>query len=174
VSKLHVLALRGIVTDLGADKGVLLSEAGFQSGAQEAANLTNVELTSIRDLRENASGNVYAMRLRDLFDRVGVCKDRYWGISKDDRIKFGLRADVNEHPYSGARVADMCLDLLTRAFRGTYPFKSDAIDAYLLFGRDKEFGSPMEVALLVEKKVSELERKLDAYDRQYAKSVGRR
>lgn len=32
VSKLHVLALREIVTDLGADRGILLSESGFQSG----------------------------------------------------------------------------------------------------------------------------------------------
>ena len=29
VSKLHVLALREIVADVGADRGILLSEAGF-------------------------------------------------------------------------------------------------------------------------------------------------
>jgi hypothetical protein len=37
-----VLALRQIVTDVGADRGILLSEKGFQSGAVEAATLTNV------------------------------------------------------------------------------------------------------------------------------------
>ena len=36
VSKLHVMALREIVADIGADRGILLSESGFQSGAIEA------------------------------------------------------------------------------------------------------------------------------------------
>ncbi len=35
ISKLHVLALREIVSDTGADRGILLSESGFQSGAIE-------------------------------------------------------------------------------------------------------------------------------------------
>ena len=39
VSKLHVLALREIVTDTGSDRGILLAEKGFQRGAAEAAVL---------------------------------------------------------------------------------------------------------------------------------------
>ena len=46
VSKLHVLGLRQIVADVGADRGILLAEAGFQSGAAEAAALTNVQLVN--------------------------------------------------------------------------------------------------------------------------------
>ena len=89
VSKLHVLALREIVADVGADRGILLSESGFQSGAIEAANLTNVQVTSIGELRETAGESINAMRLRDLFDRVGICKDRYWEIPKKERIRVG-------------------------------------------------------------------------------------
>src|ERR1700730_10495434 len=55
VSKLHVLALREIVTDVGADRGILLAESGFQSGAVEAAKLTNVYVTSFADLRGTAT-----------------------------------------------------------------------------------------------------------------------
>jgi len=166
VSKLHVLALREIVADLGADRGILLSEEGFQSGAREAANLTNVQVTSIAELRETAGSSISAMRLRDLYDRVGICKDRYWDIPKDRRIAYGLRAEVSEHNYSGARTVELCADLLTRAFRGIYPFQSDTVEAILLFGRDKYFQSPMEVTDLVQEKISELERKLDARSRQ--------
>src|SRR5215469_13423487 len=36
--KLHVLALREIVTDFGTDRGILVSESGFQAGAVEAAS----------------------------------------------------------------------------------------------------------------------------------------
>jgi hypothetical protein len=166
VSKLHVLALREIVADVGADRGILLSEAGFQSGAREAANLTNVQVTSISEMRETASSSIYAMRLRELFDRVGICKDRYWEISKDERIKFGLRSDVGEHDYSGAMIVDMCADLLTRAFRGIYSFQSETIQAFVFFGRDKYFESPKEIVDLVEEKISDLEAKLDDCDRQ--------
>ena len=131
VNKLHVIALREIVSDIGADRGILLSEAGFQSGAIEAASLTNIQVTSLADVSESASKSIYAMRLRDLYDRVGICKDRYWDISKAERIIYGLRADVAEHDYSGARVIDMCTDLLTRAFRGIYPFQCDSIAAFV-------------------------------------------
>ena len=166
VNKLHVLALREIVSDVGADRGILLSESGFQSGAIEAANLTNIQVTSIADMRESASNSIYAMRLRDLYDRVGICKDRYWEIPKEERIKYGLRPDVGEHDYSGARVIDMCTDLLTRAFRGIYPFQSEEIEAFIQFGRDKSFESPNEIIELVEQKISELEEKLNHYEQQ--------
>lgn len=166
VNKLHVLALREIVADIGADRGILLSEAGFQSGAREAANLTNVQITSISELRALANRSIYAMRLRELFDRVGICKDRYWKISKAERIKFGLRAGVGEFGHSGDRIVDMCTDLLTRAFRESYPFQSETVEAYRLFGKDKYFESPREIVDLVEKIVSELEAKLDDFDRQ--------
>lgn len=166
VSKLHVLALREIVSDVGADRGILLSEVGFQSGAREAANLTNVQVTSINEMHETASSSIYAMRLRNLFNRVGICKDRYWGIPKDERIKFGLRAEFNEHDYSGIRIVDMCADLLTRAFQDVYPFQSKTLEAFMLFGKDKYFESPKEIVDVVEEKISDLEAKLDNYDDQ--------
>lgn len=166
VSKLHVLALREIVSDIGADRGILLSESGFQSGAREAANLTNVQVTSLIELQELAGESISAMRLRELYDRVGICKDRYWDISKEDRIKFGIRSEVGVAEYSGARVIDMCVDLLTRAFRGVYPFKTEDIQAFVLFGSDKLFVSPAEVVSLVEDKISVLEKKLNDYELQ--------
>lgn len=64
VAKLHVLALREIVTDVGADRGILLAESGFQSGAEEAADLTNVQLTSLGEFRATARDSLNAMRLR--------------------------------------------------------------------------------------------------------------
>lgn len=108
VTKLHVLALREIVTDVGADRGILLSESGFQSGAKEAANLTNVQLTSLDEMRETARDSFNAMRLRELYDRVEICRERYWNISKEDRIEAGLRPDVGGYSYSGARTVDCC------------------------------------------------------------------
>lgn len=55
VDKGEVMKLRGIVTDLGADRGIIISEAGFQSGAQAAARGTNITLvSSLREFEKTA------------------------------------------------------------------------------------------------------------------------
>ncbi|MCN9538091.1 restriction endonuclease, partial [Klebsiella pneumoniae] len=117
VSKLHVLALREIVTEIGADRGILLSESGFQSGAIEAANLTNVHITSLAELSLSASKDIYSMRLRELYNQVEICNERYWNIPKDERIKYGLRPEVGAINYSAPRVVELCRDLFSRSFR---------------------------------------------------------
>ena len=127
VSKLHVLALREIVADSGADRGILLSESGFQSGAIEAANLTNVQVTSLAELGLSASNDIISMRLREIFDRIGLCKDHYWDISKADRKEHGLRHELGEPGYSGAATIELCNEILTRAFRGVFPFTIDSL-----------------------------------------------
>jgi restriction system protein len=104
VDKLHVLALREIVTDLGADRGILLSEAGFQSGAKDAATLTNVHISSLASLRGTASEEFTAMRLRELYDRIEACRERYWKIPKGTRIECRLRPDVGAGGYAGDHV----------------------------------------------------------------------
>lgn len=172
VSKLHVLALREIVADLGADRGILLCEAGFQSGAVEAANLTNVQVTSLEHVRLTAGGDISAMRLRELYDRVENCRQQYWDLPKDLRIEHGLREDVGEYGYSGARVVELCLDLVTRAFRGTYPFQTDALAVFVEFGKDKQFSSAEEVIGIVAPKVDELEKRLRVATTEIQKHQG--
>lgn len=58
-----VLALRTLVLDLGADRGLLMSESGFQSGAIRTANQKNITLTSLDDLRVNAAEEILASRV---------------------------------------------------------------------------------------------------------------
>jgi restriction system protein len=164
VSKLHVLGLREIVVDVGADRGILLSEAGFQSGAIEAANLTNVHVTSLAQLRLSASGDIYAMRLRELFDRTEKCRQRYWDIPKDDRIEHGLRSYVGVPGYSGYHVIDYCSDLLAKAFRGVFPLEVENLLSSAYPDIPYEFTTPNEVVEELELLISELESKLDTYE----------
>jgi hypothetical protein len=58
-----VLALRTLVLDLGADRGLLMSESGFQSGAIRTASQKNITLTSLDDLRANAAEEILASRV---------------------------------------------------------------------------------------------------------------
>jgi len=160
IKKLHVLALREIVSDTGADRGVLLSESGFQSGAAEAAGLTNVHLTTLARLRSDASDVVCRMRLTDLYDRVEACRERYWNLPKGLRIEHGLRPDTGASGYSGALVISLADDLLRKGFRDVYPFEPE----YMLRAANRIeqalVESPVALIGMLEPMVADLEARL--------------
>jgi restriction system protein len=152
-------ALREIVTDTGADRGILLAEAGFQRGAVEAANPANVQLTSLADLNVTTPEQISAARLPELFDRVEECNSRYWKIPKDQRIQDGLRFDV-EFGYSGARVLEACKDILSRASVGRFPFRCETTAGFFMPELQLDFQSATQVVLTVDGLLRELEAKL--------------
>jgi restriction system protein len=161
VTKLHVLALREIVSDLGADRGILLCEVGFQSGAIEAANLTNVQVTSLAALAESSRDTIYAARLRELYNRTEKCKDRYWAIPKDVRIEHGIRSDVGEPPvYSGSAVVQLSQELLSRAFRGAYPIQVHAFERHLHPELPDEIRNNEEMVVVLERLLADFETRL--------------
>jgi restriction system protein len=162
VNKLHVLALREIVADLGADRGILLCEVGFQSGALEAATLTNVHPTVLANLVGTASTDLTAMRLRELYDRVETCRVRYWDLPKSVRIEAGLRPDTGAFGYSGNVVIDLANDLIAKTLRGNYPVVVDTMQAYAIFGQAREFTSAAEILSVVTPMVVDLEERLAA------------
>lgn len=55
IPKERLLTLDGIVKDVGADRGFLVAESGFQAGAIRAAEHTNITLTSLADLNEQTA-----------------------------------------------------------------------------------------------------------------------
>lgn len=163
VNKLHVLALREIVADTGADRGILLSESGFQIGAKEAAALTNVHLQSLAESEAAASAEVIAMRLAELNDRAQRCRVIYWELPKSLRIQYGLRPDVGELAYSGSAVIQLAENSILKAFRGVYPFEADYMSrAAASWHFPETLTSPEHVVAHLEPLVAELEGKLAA------------
>jgi restriction system protein len=165
-----VLALREIVADVGADRGILLSEAGFQSGAIEAATLTNVKVTSLAEASISATNDIYSMRLRDLFNRLEDSSDRYWDIDKDQRIEHGLRPDVGEWGYSGNRAIELARELLSRAFRDRYPISLGKLAELVEPNLPAQFHSAEEVFAAVKRLVDELEQRLNKYESTHRKT----
>lgn len=55
IPKERVLTLDGIVKDVGADRGFLVAESGFQAGAFRATKHTNITLTSLAELHEETA-----------------------------------------------------------------------------------------------------------------------
>jgi hypothetical protein len=72
VPKEKVLALQSIAQDIGADRAFLLSERGFQSGAIRVAQHTNVTLTNLQDLRDNAKDYSLQAKLASVAKRYSV------------------------------------------------------------------------------------------------------
>ena len=89
VPKEKVLALQSLLDDLGADRGFLLSEGGFQSGAVTAARLSRITLSSIGDLRQNADEDLRELKWQQLYERMARAAERFRELSvvtrADDR-----------------------------------------------------------------------------------------
>jgi hypothetical protein len=76
VGKLHVAALAEIVSDVGADRGILISDSGFQAGAIRVARDRNISLTDITDLRENAADEILELGLRECRSTILRMRER--------------------------------------------------------------------------------------------------
>ncbi|GEM_PF-4761421 len=180
VTKEKVLALRSIVEDTGADRGFIMAESGYQSGALQAARLSNTTLTSLQDLKETLAYEVGIAHLDSLWIRCESCRERYWSIPKGDRVNLGLRPDAGGFGYSG--------DVVIRAVEGTlqevrsrgFPIAYDrtyrALNSYgggtrartdALVGTVCE--NPSDLFDVLDAEMRQLEARLDASEAELAK-----
>lgn len=70
VPKEKVLTLLSIVQDVGADRGFMLSENGFQSGASKSSVQTNISLSSLKELHDIVNESLVEDALQRLLWRV--------------------------------------------------------------------------------------------------------
>lgn len=84
VGKDRVLVLAHIVTDVGADRGILLSESGFQAGALRQARQSNITLTSLADLRENAEEEAGQIALTLALRRITLLIGRAHSLTRTE------------------------------------------------------------------------------------------
>ncbi|WP_217533118.1 restriction endonuclease [Vibrio metschnikovii] len=123
VNKSHVLALRTIVDDVGADKGFIVSKLGFQSGALEAAKSSNVKLKTFDELKAETKDMVEAEIIKMYKKRLHLLEDRYWSHSKKTRIKYRLRDDVYDFSmnFSGQLILAAARQAILAAEDFNYP-----------------------------------------------------
>lgn len=95
ISKEKVLALISIVDDIGADKGILLSEKGFQSGAIRSAEKSNIVLTSLADLAVTTGPSLGDAVVSRLYWRSSKVKDRLFQI-KHQKYGQGLPSPLDD------------------------------------------------------------------------------
>ncbi|MNF56474.1 Restriction endonuclease [compost metagenome] len=123
VPKEKVLALRSIVGEVGADRGFLISDKGFQKGAIEAAESTNIQLTTFNELKEFTKNAVQTEMLNAYETRADLLSKRYWSHKKSTRIKYGLRDDTFDYSlrFSGQLFIGLIFATIDRARKNQYP-----------------------------------------------------
>jgi len=98
VNKLQVLGLRTIVDDIGADKGFIISEKGFQSGAIEASKNSNIKLITLSQLIIETKELIQSEIIKSYKKRLFLIEHRFWAHDKHIRVKYGLRGDTWDYP----------------------------------------------------------------------------
>lgn len=161
VDKSHVLTLRSIVEDVGADRGILLSDSGAQSGAVAVTHKSNVHVTSIVNLKAMAADEIVLEQVRALPRRVAMAHARYWALSKSHREEYGLRPEGAAGGYSGAVVLMQIKDVLFSALAEQYPPRGDMLPNLGLH-------SPDEALAWVYPQLADLELKLEAAEKGLA------
>lgn len=123
VTKSHVLTLRSIADDLGVDRAFIVSKAGFQSGAIDAAENTNVRLKTMSELKSETKGLIEFEIIKTYDKRLSILEDRYWSHSKSNRIKYKLRHDTFDFasPFVGQIVLATARKALLAAYDKSYP-----------------------------------------------------
>lgn len=161
VSKMHVLALREIVHDTEADRGIILAENGFQSGALEAASFANIRLSSLIELRAQTKSEFYALRTSELLNRLERCHYLYWELPKQFRIEAGLKLDGPDN-YSSDMAMRFSKDILREAKFGSYPIVMGPALPLMFPPFSKKMENLEDVVEVVNAVVTDLEKRLDA------------
>ncbi|MBJ2156604.1 restriction endonuclease [Variovorax sp. IB41] len=116
IPKEKVMALAAIVQDVGADRGFLLSEVGFQSGALLAARSSNITLTSLEDLSQATDRFAIDLQLGQTTWVVRKAKSRLMELKR--------KSDEYEYDFNRLRLSSelsVCELLLQDASEGKYP-----------------------------------------------------
>jgi len=127
VSKLHVIALLKIVEETGTDKGFIISQKGFQSGALEAAEMSNVRLLTFDELAEVSKEVFHKDILKTYGRRLNYIVNRYYGHDKFIRIKYGLRHDTYDYnvQFSVHYILMAAAKVLRQAREHQYPIDTE-------------------------------------------------
>jgi Restriction endonuclease len=131
VPKEKVLALQAIVQDIGAERGWLISEIGFQGGAVHCAENTNITLTSLKCLREEATEYYRESQIKGLLFQVEALQ---WDLQNHIADK-GAHADPKKgfwHPpsacYETIGRLSMFEQVLKRGLHSDYPIVCDVME----------------------------------------------
>lgn len=121
--KEKVLALRSIVDDVGADRGFVMAEGGYESGTLQAARFANVVLTSLANLRETLAYELGLASLSSLDARlVGVATATGPSTSRTESTSVSGRTKVPVVSWGMSYSRLLNTRFVRRCFEGSLSF----------------------------------------------------
>lgn len=90
VPKEKVQALKSIVEDIGADKGIIVTEIGFQSGAIYSSNFTNISLKIFKKLKESVKEEIEQKLIKNMGEKVDNLLHRTHGFVTNEVVNENL------------------------------------------------------------------------------------
>lgn len=70
VRKAQVGTLVGVLEDIGAEKGIIVSKKGFQPGAHKLASYTNIDLLTFRELIKKSELHLERFKIHYILDKI--------------------------------------------------------------------------------------------------------
>ena len=70
VKKEQVSTLLGVLADIGAEKGIIVSKKGFQDGAHRLAAYTNIDLLTFPELIEKSQLNIERFKINSILYKI--------------------------------------------------------------------------------------------------------
>lgn len=108
VPKEIVHAFRTVMQETGANRGYIISRAGFQSGAYDAAQATNIELVTFAEFQERYFDKWYRYRVWAVERRIGNFNTYYeplgppgWAKIESEDERKAYEAVLDKYLFAG-------------------------------------------------------------------------
>ena len=122
VDKNTVSAFMHRVGEAGADKGIIVSKEGFQTGADEAVKNSNILLRTFEELKKETERYSLTNILSPYEKRFNILEARYWSHSKQIRQKYNLRDYIEDNiEFSGFLLLTKIRSVIENIKKVSYP-----------------------------------------------------
>lgn len=94
VPKERVLAFASIIDDVGADRGLIFAEGGFQAGAVRASRNSSITLTNLTDFISNSANELSSIKVSGLTRRIAELENKFhsiWDLDAAERTRVNSR-----------------------------------------------------------------------------------
>ncbi|MEU5334672.1 restriction endonuclease [Streptomyces asoensis] len=94
VPKERILAFASIIDDVGADRGLIFAEGGFQAGAVRASRNSSITLTNLTDFVNNSASELASIKVSDLARRIAKLENKFhsiWNLDAAERNRVNSR-----------------------------------------------------------------------------------
>jgi hypothetical protein len=150
VPKEKVLALQSIVNDIGADRGILISKTGFQSGAIKVSSNSNITLTSLEDLIEDLKENSIKRAIESLEINLIKTLSQLFSLSKRERTSQYSWKSYYPEGIDGKKVMSLSspLCIMQRSFENI----KLGVNEYFIYceGQEKEYKRTESIEVFLE------------------------